>query len=453
MKKKILALSIGCIITVAALATIQGYFIYNTYKLKEKEANTVVKEQLQELENTEEWDSILEISESASERFIEAYKKNKTTKADYMILIEKNRDTLSQLMAAYIEKNKTEKKYAMDYSIYMVSATVRQDGKTDTLLNGKVLLLGGAGKEKDEIYSGQGRWESAFTTRDDTLKDIKKHYNIEIKTKRYYSIEDWEKKIINQMAGLLVFSIVLVLIVICLFYMSIKSLISQKKIADIKTDFINNITHEFQTPLATMDIAIKTVTRKKSDMSKADFEHTLSLIERQNERLQKLFRQVAEVSVTRTPSATAESLITDENSLRQIIEDFQFSRPDIQINYTPVPPVPELPIELFHLSTMVINLLDNAVKYGATQINVGIHTSGPAFHITVQDNGIGINKKEQSAIFDKFYRVEKGNIHMTKGLGLGLFYIHQIATSYRGTVTVSSEEGKGALFTISIPLP
>ena len=123
-----------------------------------------------------------------------------------------------------------------------------------------------------------GRWET---------KDSNDELILVIKTNRYYSFDELQQIIISKMAGLLLFSVLLMAFVVFLYYMSLKNLISQKRIADIKTDFVNNITHEFQTPLATMDIAIKTLQRKDKQMSPEHYNNTLAMVARQNERLQK----------------------------------------------------------------------------------------------------------------------------------------------------------------------
>jgi K+-sensing histidine kinase KdpD len=272
-----------------------------------------------------------------------------------------------------------------------------------------------------------------------------------LKTEQYYSFASWQKTILGQMAGLLLFSLVLMFFVVYLYYLSIKNLINQKRIADIKTDFVNNITHEFQTPLATMDIAIKTLQRKQDQMSNEEYKTTLSLLERQNSRLQKLFQQVANVSVNPV-SDVSSSIEISCTEIKEIIEDFRLSKPDILITCQQNQETIKLKIDRFHLNTILINLLDNAVKYGATEINIEMNSMDNNFLLSIKDNGKGISSKEHLAVFDKFYRVEKGNLHNTKGLGLGLFYVKQLVEAYRGNVKVISEENRGALFLISIPL-
>ena len=108
-------------------------------------------------------------------------------------------------------------------------------------------------------------------------------------------------------------------------------------------------------------------------------------------------------------------------------------------------------LDKFHLTTAIQNVLENAVKYGCNHINIRTSLVNNQFNISIQDDGIGISKNKHSLLFDKFYRVEQGNLHNTKGLGLGLYYVNQIIKAHQGTIAVISDLGKGAVFNISIP--
>ena len=110
-----------------------------------------------------------------------------------------------------------------------------------------------------------------------------------------------------------------------------------------------------------------------------------------------------------------------------------------------------LNIDKFHLTTAINNVLENAVKYGCNNITISTKNENGHFQISIQDDGIGISKQKQHLLFEKFYRVEQGNLHNTKGLGLGLYYVDQIVKAHKGSVNVMSELGKGASFTISLP--
>jgi two-component system phosphate regulon sensor histidine kinase PhoR len=450
MKRKILFLIIGCIFTVAALAVIQGYFIYNTYKLKAKEANAEITDQLLELETTGKLDSLNAAWMLRTSQFVNDYYDHKSSKADYEKIIVKVSDSISEVMDNYINKNDIFEEYEVNYINYLKSVVMFRDGSKipDTIFNGKMKLYGDNEAGNHETPASRSTWRDGKFSND---KKKKTDYTFEVVSHRFYSIANWEKQFYMKMAGLLIFSVLLLSFVVILFYLSIKNLITQKKIAEIKTDFINNITHEFQTPLAALDIAVKTLRNKEGELTEEHFKHSLEIIDRQNVRLQKLFGQVTEASLTEGNITALRNESTDQNTINGIVNDFCLSHPDITIKCN----TGEIPLYMdrFHFSTILINLMDNAAKYGADTINLTLEKTDAAVVLTVKDNGIGIAKKEQKAIFDKFYRVQKGNIHTTKGLGLGLFYVQQLVKAYNGTITVDSEEGNGAGFIIEIPQP
>ncbi len=431
----------ACIFTVIALTTIQGYFIYNTYQLNEKEINTAIKKQISRLEDTEEWEKLNDTWSLRSKRYAKQYLKGDVTKQNFIKYLSANKDSLSRAMNTYMKKMAEPEDYNIDYSIYLNSITLINHGKTDTLFKGKILVLANDTVKKNQFLSSMGRWET---------KDNDDEVTMIVKSNRYYSFNELQQTIISKMTGLLLFSVVLMAFVVFLYYMSLKNLITQKRIADIKTDFVNNITHEFQTPLATMDIAIKTLQRKDGQMSPEHYKNTLAMIARQNERLQKLFRQVTEASVM--PIASKDIIQVTGEEIKDMIDDFKLSKPDVTIEFKSQKEAFTLSMDRFHLNTILINLLDNAVKYGANKIETDLRITNENFILSVKDNGKGIPAREQASVFDKFYRVEKGNIHNSKGLGLGLFYIKQLVQTYGGTINLKSEEHKGSIFTITIPI-
>ncbi|RDI15949.1 sensor histidine kinase [Flavobacterium sp. AG291] len=450
MKRKILFLIIGCIVTVSALAVIQGYFIYNTYKLKAKEANAEITSQFLALETSGKLDTLNSVWMIRTGKFIEDYYNQKASKDEYEDMITKVADSLSGIMGKYVNSNKIFEEYEVNYIDYLKTIVLFREGSKipDTIFKGKLMLYGNNEARTPETAASQSTWRDGKYT-DSSLK--KTNYTFEVVSQRYYSIANWERQVYIKMAGLLIFSVVLLSFVVILFYLSIKNLITQKKIAEIKTDFINNITHEFQTPIAALDIAVKTLRKKEGELTEEHFRHSLEIIDRQNIRMQKLFGQVTEASLTEGSITAAREQYIDRNCINEILEDFMLSHPDIKIenNVTAT----TFRMDRFHFSTMLINLLDNAVKYGADCITINLKEDNDKVTLSVNDNGIGIAKKEQKAIFEKFYRVQKGNIHTSKGLGLGLFYVQQLVKAYKGYITVNSDEGKGAEFLISIPKP
>lgn len=443
MKQKIAFLISGCILTVVALALIQAYFIYNTYLLNAKEANQAINSQLLAMETTGKLDTLNNVWMKKTKYFVDLYYNKKATKQDYVKLIKKTEDSLSDVISKFIIKEKFFEGYDVTFANYIVSAGIYKDDpkKAKPLFSGKMLLYGNNPERNAETQASQSTWHG----------DSNKQFNFVVVTERYYSIENWEKNVFIKMSGLLIFSVSLLIFVVALFYLSIKNLITQKKIADIKTDFVNNITHEFQTPLAALDIAVKTLRKKEGELTEEHFTTSLDIIDRQNIRMQKLFSQVTEASLTDDTITPVNAQAMDSSTIKEIINDFALSHPAISVNCDKSSAV--LHIDKLHLTTLLVNLLDNAVKYGADTISVLLKDTPDHSVLTVKDNGIGIPVKEQKAIFDKFYRVEKGNIHTTKGLGLGLYYIQQIVKAYKGSISVKSVEGTGSEFIISIVKP
>lgn len=267
----------------------------------------------------------------------------------------------------------------------------------------------------------------------------------------YVSVANWETIILRRMAMILCFAILSILTLITLFVIAIKALIKQKKVSDIKTDFINNITHELKTPLATLAISTKILERKDIRNNEKHFDNLVATISRQNNRLQQLIDQVLNNSLEDSEIELKKEKINSEVFLNSIINDFKISNPSIVISTEFKTAQTSLFLDKFHLTTAIQNVLENAVKYGCNHINIRTSLVNNQFNISIQDDGIGISKNNHSLLFDKFYRVEQGNLHNTKGLGLGLYYVNQIIKAHQGTIAVISDLGKGAIFNISIP--
>jgi two-component system sensor histidine kinase VicK len=233
--------------------------------------------------------------------------------------------------------------------------------------------------------------------------------------------------------------------------MALKALIKQKKVSDIKTDFINNITHELKTPLSTLAISTKILERKDIRDNEKHFENLIGTISRQNNRLQQLIDQVLNHSLGENEIELQKEKIISENFLNSIVGDFQMANPNIIITTDFKTEKTTILLDKFHLTTAILNVLENAVKYGCHHITIQTSIVNNEFNISIQDDGIGISKSQHSLLFDKFYRVEQGNLHNTKGLGLGLYYVNQIIKAHQGSITVISDLGKGAVFNIAIP--
>ena len=256
------------------------------------------------------------------------------------------------------------------------------------------------------------------------------------------------------------FSFVLIiastLIVFIVFGITWRNLLEERRLSELKSDFINNMTHELKTPLSTITVAGRTLEKEQILSDRERVLETARMIGKQSVHLNQLINTILEVSfLERTEFELDRHKVQVDELMHQIVTSFLTScdgcaeiREEYGTNGTSVS------LDIVYFTTLINNLLTNAVKYcdSEPEIAVGSTISCGNLEITVADNGVGISRDHIEHIFEKFYRVPHGNIHKTKGLGLGLYYVRRIATAHGGDVTVSSKPGKGTTFRIKIPI-
>lgn len=247
-----------------------------------------------------------------------------------------------------------------------------------------------------------------------------------------------------------------IMIVVAVFWITLRNLMEEKRLSGLKTDFINNMTHELKTPLATITVAGRTLEKEQILNDPPKVLETAKLIGKQSIHLNQLINTILEVSLlertefelTRQPVCVdelthqiASSFLTSCDGCAVIEEDYKTE--DIKVS-----------LDILYYTTVINNLLANAVKYCTNDpvIKLSTASAGGNLIVTVTDNGIGIAREHLDHIFEKFYRVPHGNIHKTKGLGLGLYYVNRIIRAHDGDITVTSRPGKGTTFSIRIPL-
>jgi signal transduction histidine kinase len=279
-------------------------------------------------------------------------------------------------------------------------------------------------------------------------------YNLQFETEDRMNIDGWKKIVLGRMASLFLISIFIFLLVFGLLFYSIKNLITQKKIADIKTDFVNNITHELKTPLSTLTLATKLLQNDQKISDSETSKSIINTIDRQNVRLQKLIDQVLNNSLGYQEMNLNKEEVSANEYLNTIIDDFQLSLNSKSIEIVKKINVnKKIYIDKFYFTTAILNVLENAVKYGKENLKITVSANiNDNFEVSISDNGIGIPKKEIQFLFEKFYRVGNKEVHNVKGLGLGLYYTNQIIKAHQGKILVESEENKGTTFSIIIPI-
>lgn len=259
--------------------------------------------------------------------------------------------------------------------------------------------------------------------------------------------------IIAEMGALFVSSVFLILIVILLLRYTILSLLKEKTIAEHSNDFLNNMTHEFKTPLTNIALAGKMIIRDSEASSKTN--HYSEIILKENEKLRLQVEQVLSMTALERGDIPIKKESFDFHKLIDEALDcmkMQIERKNAVIEYQPAATEFMVNADRAHFMNSICNLIDNAFKYCKNTPIVKIHTINvkDKLVISVTDNGIGIEKKYQRKIFHKFFRVPTGDIHDVKGFGLGLAYIKQIVEMHMGTIEVQSAGGL-TTFIISIP--
>lgn len=269
-------------------------------------------------------------------------------------------------------------------------------------------------------------------------------------------VNDQQAIVLKRMVTVLSLAGLSIFAVIGIFLFTLRTLIRQKREGDLQKDFINNITHEFKTPLATISLASKNLKNPKVQSASKKIDSLADLIERQNTRLQKLIDQAMDSSMADRGLILKTEAIEIHEFLANRIADFQIklTNSDAKITTNFVKKEITLPIDTFHFTTMFYNLLDNAIKYSKNtpQIQVLTFIKNKQFILKIEDNGIGMDLKNGVDIFEKFYRVNQGNVHDVKGLGLGLFYVKKIVEAHNGKISVASKLGEGTSFEINFSI-
>ena len=270
-------------------------------------------------------------------------------------------------------------------------------------------------------------------------------------------VPDVKNSIFRELRGLMTVAILFTLIICSAFYITVRALIRQKKTSEIKNDFINNMTHEFKTPLATISLAVDAMRNEKVLGDRDKMGYFTGIIKEENKRMNKQVETILqaslmerrEIQLNKVPVHVHQVIHDVLDNFRLQLEDRQgraLLQLDAQHDLVQGDEV--------HFSNMISNLVDNAVKYGRENLVIKISTVNVRdfIQVRIEDNGIGMTKETQKRIFEKFFRAHTGNVHNVKGFGLGLSYVKTMVDAHGGKIKVESTAGKGTLFMLDIPL-
>ncbi len=266
-----------------------------------------------------------------------------------------------------------------------------------------------------------------------------------------------QKYLFSELVGISLLSVIFTLIIIITYSSALNQLIKQRQISEIKTDFINNMTHEFKTPIATINLALDAIKNPKVIDDKERVARYLQMIRDENKRMHAQVENVLRISklekreldINKEPLSVNELLEDAIEHVNLILED---RNGKININFAAKRSIALL--NDVHFTNVFVNILDNAIKYSIANpvIEISSENVKDFIIIKIKDNGIGMTKNAQKRIFEKFYREHTGDLHNVKGHGLGLAYVKRIIDDHNSQIFVESEKGFGSTFIIKIPL-
>lgn len=281
--------------------------------------------------------------------------------------------------------------------------------------------------------------------------------NNESDFKLYVNFPERRQFIFSSIIGMTLLSIVFTTIIIIAYISAIYQLLKQRQISQIKTDFINNMTHEFKTPIATINLALDAIKNPKIIHDEDKVKRYLKMIKEENKRMHAQVENVLRISklekkqlnISKERVKLHDLILDAITHIELIVEDkngyikthLNAKKSSILANET-------------HFTNVIVNILDNAVKYSKNEPKIDVYTEsvGNSIILKIKDQGSGMPKSVQKKVFEKFYREHIGNVHNVKGHGLGLAYVKRIVDDHQGYVTVESEKGKGSTFIIRLPL-
>ncbi|MDE3235718.1 MAG: HAMP domain-containing histidine kinase, partial [Bacteroidota bacterium] len=270
-------------------------------------------------------------------------------------------------------------------------------------------------------------------------------------------VPDFKKQVWNSLKWVIAGAIFFMLIILAAFYVTVKTLLNQKKLSEIKSDFINNMTHEFKTPLATISLAVDALRNDKVQQDKTKMNYFSGIIKEENKRMNKHVETILQAALMEKQELKLNLVpLSAHEIILKAVENFELQLKDKggDVELLLDADNDTVLADDVHFANLISNLVDNAIKYSKENLLIKIRTKdiGKFLMISIEDNGIGMSKETVKRIFEKFYRAHTGNVHNVKGFGLGMSYVKTVIDAHKGKVKVDSVLGKGSTFTIEIPL-
>jgi two-component system phosphate regulon sensor histidine kinase PhoR len=334
----------------------------------------------------------------------------------------------------------------------------------DSLLTAELASHGIEGPHLEGIYSADGRPVYLHPLDADTGALARSPHRVRLFRNDimgepfmlHVLVPGGERHLMTSLWPLLTLALVFVLLIVLAFVHTLRTVLRQKRIGQIRNDLVNNLTHELKTPISTIGLACEALSDPAMPRTEEQVLSFVHMIRDENKRLGVLVENVLQSAVLDSGAMKLKPVELDVHGLlRDVVRntEVQLMRRNGRIDLDLAAEVHHVIGDRIHLTNVLHNLLDNAVKYTDKQPHIRVSTRSDAtsLEIAVQDNGIGIPRSEQRKIFERLYRVPTGNVHNVKGFGLGLSYVRTVLEQHGGSIRVESEPGSGSTFTLKLP--
>ncbi len=427
------------------LVGMQVYFLVNSYALRQKEIVETVRLKLKDLEDDVDRfdDSYYMKNKTYLELFV-ALDDNKINEDSVRRFYNDRSDTVSRKLKKYVDSLFMDLGYQVAVKKELTS--IYSHTKNRDLLTKNITIYESSGDKGKENSLTSGTWEMSYSKSTSEKEKINEQvkedekiisYSFLVSRKTTFIIANLYWIIFKELLLFVVASLLILIAILYIFYITYKNLLKQKKQVLVLHDMVDNVSHEMRTPISTMKLASVNLQKKHNDCN-------FSVLDRQILRLEKLLQPLTD------PAVTTETSEYDLRDINHLLFDLQTADINGQVNLLSFPKE-SIRVNKVLFETIISNLITNSFKYGAIEVSLSVNLIDDMLHIKVLDNGQGIDENEIPYIFEKFYRVQKDNIHNTKGLGLGLYIVKKVVDQFNGNINVKSQINKGSEFLIVLP--
>lgn len=433
------------IISLASILFIQIFWIRKTIQaqqitieIQEKEDSLNLK-QFSERTHIALRNVLEEISDNPNDASADLYGAVKQVSTNYFVV-----DIVDELHPYYLETLLKREFY--DQSLNQDFIYGIYDCYSDSIVFGNLIRF-----TKDSLYAPAKSTMNGITSEKLAWKQDGHYFTVLFPNVKAKSIEN-----VRQVDSPWIYLVAIITLILVFFAFSINVILKQKRLSEIKTDFINNMTHELKTPISTIGLSSELLLRGDFKEDPDRLKRYAEIIYKENKRLENQVERVLNVAkLDRDKLVLSKDWCAMHELIEEAKDSFDLNQTDNggRIHLQLQSPNDQLLIDEVHITNVIYNLLDNAVKYSERTPEISIQSATVAgqFELQFTDNGIGMKREDLRMIFDKFYRVPTGNLHNVKGFGLGLYYVKLVIEAHGGSIHVKSTVGKGTTFRIMLP--